>query len=390
MRASGATKPNGPARRTCCVTSSKRSRGQRSREPTEDERLQAEEARLSDAAALREAAAAAVGELDSERSGVLDVLGRAVAHLEAREPFAELAGQGKTVFRPKLRISRPELRKVIETWEDDPRTTRCGVTTTAVQLADLRRKYGSGPGRGDPSTPNKSRVAWLISSHGGEAREVRWRTRSRSGRGPREGRGPDPETKAQGSATTGISGRREPEEHLRCRRPDRGRGRGRAGRRRGAVPARSEPGRAGTAAVARWHRAGSLRRAMLALRLVVAGGRPTLVFDEVDAGIGGAAAEAVGTGPRRTLAEEAPGPRRHPSSPGGRVRGAPVRRREIGHVGRTRAVVTGSTAEGRVEELARMLSGRPRRSRRGGTRRNLLEEAEQTRAQFRTTPGGMD
>ncbi len=38
---------------------------------------------------------------------------------------------------------------------------------------------------------------------------------------------------------------------------------------------------------------GELARAMLALRLVVAGGRPTLVFDEVDAGIGGTAAEAV-------------------------------------------------------------------------------------------------
>lgn len=39
---------------------------------------------------------------------------------------------------------------------------------------------------------------------------------------------------------------------------------------------------------------GELARAMLALRLVLSAGPPTLVFDEVDAGIGGAAALAVG------------------------------------------------------------------------------------------------
>jgi DNA repair protein RecN (Recombination protein N) len=39
---------------------------------------------------------------------------------------------------------------------------------------------------------------------------------------------------------------------------------------------------------------GELARAMLALRLVLTQGPPVLVFDEVDAGIGGAAAVAVG------------------------------------------------------------------------------------------------
>jgi len=39
---------------------------------------------------------------------------------------------------------------------------------------------------------------------------------------------------------------------------------------------------------------GELARAMLALRLVLTAGPPTLVFDEVDAGIGGTAALAVG------------------------------------------------------------------------------------------------
>ena len=39
---------------------------------------------------------------------------------------------------------------------------------------------------------------------------------------------------------------------------------------------------------------GELARVMLALRLVLTAGPPTLIFDEVDAGIGGAAALAVG------------------------------------------------------------------------------------------------
>jgi DNA repair protein RecN (Recombination protein N) len=39
---------------------------------------------------------------------------------------------------------------------------------------------------------------------------------------------------------------------------------------------------------------GELARVMLALRLVLTAGPPTLVFDEVDAGIGGASALAVG------------------------------------------------------------------------------------------------
>ena len=50
---------------------------------------------------------------------------------------------------------------------------------------------------------------------------------------------------------------------------------------------------------------GELARAMLALRLVLTDAPPTMVFDEVDAGIGGEAALAVG----RALAEVAQGTR---------------------------------------------------------------------------------
>jgi DNA repair protein RecN (Recombination protein N) len=128
---------------------------------------------------------------------------------------------------------------------------------------------------------------------------------------------------------------------------------------------------------------------MLALRLVVAGGRPTLVFDEVDAGIGGAAAEAVG----RALGTLG---RKHqvlvvthlPQVAAFAESQFVVEKSVEG--GRTRAVVHRVEAEERVEEMARMLSGRPASESGRRHAKELLEEAEQTRAQFRTNPGGFD
>ena len=60
---------------------------------------------------------------------------------------------------------------------------------------------------------------------------------------------------------------------------------------------RGQPRRAAPAALAKVASGGELARAMLALRLVAMGGPPTMVFDEVDAGVGGAAALAARGGP---------------------------------------------------------------------------------------------
>jgi DNA repair protein RecN (Recombination protein N) len=103
---------------------------------------------------------------------------------------------------------------------------------------------------------------------------------------------------------------------------------------------------------------GELARAMLALRLVLVEAPPTIVFDEVDAGIGGEAALTVG----RALAEVAT---RHQvlvvthlaqvaAYAGHQVA---VRKNVSGE--RTVAAAETLDAEGRVVELARMLSGQP-------------------------------
>jgi len=103
---------------------------------------------------------------------------------------------------------------------------------------------------------------------------------------------------------------------------------------------------------------GELARAMLALRLVLTEAPPTMVFDEVDAGVGGQAAVTVG----EALAELAG---RHqvlvvthlPQVAAFADRQLAVRKDE--RRGRTRATVAAVEGEDRVVELARMLSGRP-------------------------------
>jgi DNA repair protein RecN (Recombination protein N) len=79
---------------------------------------------------------------------------------------------------------------------------------------------------------------------------------------------------------------------------------------------------------------GELSRTMLALRLVLAGGPATLVFDEVDAGLGGETGLAVG----RSLARVA-------------------RNRQVLVI--THLPQVAAHADHQVAELARMLAGRP-------------------------------
>jgi DNA repair protein RecN (Recombination protein N) len=103
---------------------------------------------------------------------------------------------------------------------------------------------------------------------------------------------------------------------------------------------------------------GELARTMLAIRLAITGSAGLLVFDEVDAGVGGAAATAVGAalaalGSRGqvlvvTHLAQVAAQAAHQLA---------VHKVEEG--GRTRSTVTVLDAQARVVELSRMLSGRP-------------------------------
>lgn len=101
---------------------------------------------------------------------------------------------------------------------------------------------------------------------------------------------------------------------------------------------------------------GELARAMLALRLVLTEAPDTLVFDEVDAGVGGAAAVAVG----RNLA--ALGERHQVLVVTHLAQVAALADRQVvvsKHVtdGQTRATARLVTGDERIDEVARMLSG---------------------------------
>ncbi len=123
---------------------------------------------------------------------------------------------------------------------------------------------------------------------------------------------------------------------------------------------------------------GELSRVMMALRLVLSGGPPTMVFDEIDAGVGGEAALAVG----RCLAELAadhqvlvvthlPQVAAH----------ADHQLRVAKHVDGTVTVTTVEPVEDdeRVVELSRMLSGSPSSATAREHASELLEVAARAR-----------
>jgi DNA repair protein RecN (Recombination protein N) len=103
---------------------------------------------------------------------------------------------------------------------------------------------------------------------------------------------------------------------------------------------------------------GELARAMLAIRLVALGGPQTMVFDEVDAGVGGAAALALGAALREVSQSRQVLVVTHLAQVAARAdHQISVRKEEV--AGRTVTSVRAVEGEERVIELSRMLSGHP-------------------------------
>src|SRR5579862_4429923 len=117
--------------------------------PDEDSVLEAEEDRLAEAGAHREAARQALGALDAESAGpargagVVDLLGEAAGALAGRAPLEPLAGRLVALQADAADLAS-DLRTVVEEWEDDPQ--RLAEVRARRQLVrDLSRKYGDGP-----------------------------------------------------------------------------------------------------------------------------------------------------------------------------------------------------------------------------------------------------
>lgn len=323
-------------------------------DPDEDERLAAEQAALGDVAADRARAAEALAALSGD-SGALESLGVAVAALAPSDVFTaehhRISG-----LTAELTDAASELRRRAETVVEDPERLEA-VTQRRQLLATLRRRHGDGTLAGVIAEQARlgRRLAELEHAEERSAGLVTELDEARLA--------------LQRAAAVVARTRREAAPELSRRVQDE--------LRKLAMPAASfaiavgelDPGddvemrftaNPGTtpAPLARAASGGELARAMLALRLVATSDQDTVVFDEVDAGIGGAAAIAVGGALRRL----------------GRTRQvfvvthlAQVAAAADHQIGVSKSVVKGTTrtradvltGEDRVRELSRMLSGQP-------------------------------
>ncbi len=260
-------------------------------DPGEEVALEAEELLLADATAHREALGRAYAALEGP---ALDALGRAVAELDGRAPFAELSARVRAA-QVEIADVEQELRRAAEQVTDDPQRLE-DVRRRRQLLRDLGRKYGDS--LADVAAYAEQARARLEQIEGYDARAHALESERRE------------LDRAALDASTALSAARRAaaaplcravEEHLReLAMPN------------ATMEVEIEAGEAtedGTDRVtfllapnpgesprplARAASGGELSRAMLAARVVLTDAPPTLVFDEVDAGIGGEAGIAVG------------------------------------------------------------------------------------------------
>ena len=320
--------------------------------PDEDERLDAEESLLADASAHREAAATLTELLDADGSGPA-AIGAALAAIEGRAPFADIEERLRSVLAEVGDLAG-DVRGRVESIDDDPEQL-AALRERRAMLRELRRKYGDDLHEVDAFAAEAAERLAELRSHDERAaalddqrRELltqldKEQARVRAARvaaAPRL-------AEAVGSHLAGLamaSARLEIEVD------------GPAGDDVTVLLAAN----AGHDAqpLAKVASGGELARTMLALRLVLSAGPDTLVFDEVDAGIGGEAANTVGA----SLASLADG---HQVLVVTHL--AQVAAVADHHVALSKKEVDGTTVsaatlldrETRIVEVSRMLSGSP-------------------------------
>jgi DNA repair protein RecN (Recombination protein N) len=329
-------------------------------DPDEESGLRLEEDRLADASAYREAAAGALALLDpvsgddGPAAGVLDQLGQAAGSLGGREAFDEYRERLAAAAIDLSDVAR-SLRDEVEGWQDDP-ARLVEVQERRRLLAELRRKYGEdlaavmafakeaatrlevlrdAEGAAARLEGQRAALRAQLDTAEAEVRRVRSEAAASFAALVRERLGDLAMVGARIEVRVGTAGTGEPVE----------------------LALGANVGEA-VLPLAKAASGGELARAMLAIRLVGMGGPQTMVFDEVDAGVGGGAALALGqslheVGQTRQVLVVT-----HLAQVAARAdQQISVRKQESG--GRT--VTTAAVAEGedRVVELSRMLSGHP-------------------------------
>ena len=324
-------------------------------DPDEDDRLAIEESVLGDADAHR-AAGQAVEEALGTEGGARDLVGQALGELAGRVAFAEeetrllaLAGELDDVAR--------SLRTTTEGIDGDP-DRLASVQARRARLADLRRRYtgGARSSLADLFRVRDELHARLTELEGHAERAARADAALAAGE----------VAVARAAAVVGERRRRQAPvlaAAVQGRLADLALAKAEVAIRVGdedpgddvAFLLALNPGLP-AAPLARAASGGELARTMLALRLVVGAEVPTLVFDEVDAGVGGSAARAVG----RSLAALAEHKQvlvvtHLPQVAAFADAQVALTKHDHGSTTVVRAEVLGNPA--RVRELSRMLSG---------------------------------
>jgi len=349
-------------------------------DPDEDVALEEEEDRLADVAAARDAAVVAVRSLAGD-DGWSDALGAALAAVAHRPALAPLEARLRTLTAEAADVAA-ELRVTAEGMDEDPERL-AAVRDRRRLLHDLRRKYGESLGDVIAYTAEARGRLDDLEHHAARAEALEGERRAAS---------------AEVTAAEAVLGKQ----------------------RRKAAPKLGEAAQAHLRELALPHArltisvgdadpgddvafllaanpgedplpltkvasGGELARTMLALRLVLDRAPPTLVFDEVDAGIGGEAALAVG---RRLAALAAAG-----DGPDGLRQVLVVTHlpqvaafadhqlavRKVERDGRSVAEAGAVDGDDRVAELSRMLSGHPRSTAARGHAQELLAVAARDR-----------
>ena len=326
-------------------------------DPGEEAALLAEEDRLADAGASRAAALDAAESIDPSagEGGALDLLARAAGALTGRAAFDP--------YRVRVRGGRCRaLRR-------GPLPARRG-----RGLGGRPRPAGRGPGSTAPAGGPATEVRRGPGRRHRLRRAGRGATRRARGRRGRGGAAPGRTGRAPRRAGPGRGGRAP-----RARAKAAGAFGAQVGERLGAlamagarVEVRLAPKGTGEPVelllganvgepvqpLARAASGGELARAMLAIRLVDLGGPQTMVFDEVDAGVGGAAALALGEALHEVACQRQVLVVTHLAQVASQA-DAQVMVEKASTGGRTVTTATAVQGEARVTELSRMLSGHP-------------------------------
>ncbi len=343
-------------------------------DPAEDVHLEAEERLLAAASAVREAAAAAAFLVGADGPGG-EALGEALGELEPHHPLAEQAGRLRGLAEEVTDLAA-ELRQLAEEVREDP--VRLGeIGERRALLADLRRRYGATLADvmafGDEA---HRRLELLQDAEGVAARLGVELEAARAAEEVQAARLGDQRRRAAPGLGDAVTAElRSLAMPSACLRLEVGADPGDDVEYLLAVNSGATAAPLGQVASG-----GELSRAMLALHVVLMAAPPTVLLDEVDAGIGGEAGTAVGRALARLAATRQTLVVTHlPQVAAFADAHVSLEKIDDGSVARVTAGLLDSG--GRLVELARMLSGSPRS---GSARDHAAELLARATAERRT------